>query len=78
MADRLSNIPPLESLSLGKIEIGPVIDANTLARQNARTATIKITKTVADLLVKINTFLKIIKVNMFDKIYKYIDKHENH
>jgi hypothetical protein len=32
------------------IEIGPVIDAKTLARQNARTATMKITKTVADLL----------------------------
>jgi hypothetical protein len=30
--------------------------AKTLARQNARTATIKITKTVADLLDTINTF----------------------
>ena len=39
-------------------DIGPVIDAKTLARQNARIATIKITKTVADLLVKFNTFLK--------------------
>ena len=53
MADRLSNIPP-DSVSLGKIEIGPVIDAKTLARQNAKTATMKITKTVADLLVTIS------------------------
>ena len=58
MADKLSKTPP-DSLSLGKIDIGPVIDAKTLARQNARTATIKITKTVADLLVKFNTFHKI-------------------
>jgi hypothetical protein len=55
MADRLSNIPP-DSVSLGKIEIGPVIDAKTLARQNAKTATMKITNTVADLLVTIITF----------------------
>ena len=62
-----------ESVSLGKIEIGPVIDAKTLAKQNAITATIKITKTVADLLVTNNTLQKLIKLNMFDKIYKYID-----
>ena len=58
IADRLSRTPP-DSLSLGKIDIGPVIDAKTLARQNARTATIKTTKTVADLLAKFNTFVKI-------------------
>ena len=58
IADKLSKIPP-DSLSLGKIDIGPVIDAKTLARQNARTATIKTTKTVADLLAKFNTFVKI-------------------
>ena len=50
----LSNILS-ESVSLGKIDIGPVIDAKTLAKQNAKTATIKITKTVADLLAKFNT-----------------------
>ena len=55
IAERLSNIPP-DSLSLGKIDIGPVIDAKTLARQNAKTATMKITKTVADLLANINTY----------------------
>ena len=52
MAERLSKILP-ESLSLGIIEIGPVIDAQTQARQNAIMATIKITKTVADLLDKL-------------------------
>jgi hypothetical protein len=31
------------------------MDAKTLAKQNARTAIIKITKTVADLLDKLNT-----------------------
>ena len=61
IADRLSNTPP-DSLSLGKIEIGPVIDAKTLAKQNARTATIKITKTVADLLDTINTYLNLLKL----------------
>ena len=52
MAERSSNIPP-EPLSLGKIEIGPVMDAQTQARQNAIIATTKITKTVADLLDKL-------------------------
>lgn len=51
----LSSILLPESVSLGKIDIGPVIDAKTLAKQNAKTATIKITKTVADLLAKFNT-----------------------
>lgn len=55
IAERLSKTPP-DSVPLGKIEIWPVIDAKTLARQNARTATIKITKTVADLLDTIITF----------------------
>ena len=55
-AERLSNTPP-DSVPLGKIEIGPVMDAKTLAKQNARTATIKITKTVADLLDTIITLL---------------------
>ena len=49
MAERLSKILP-ELLSLGKIDIGPVIDAQTQARQNAIIATIKITRTFADLL----------------------------
>jgi hypothetical protein len=53
-ADKLSSTPP-DSVSLGKIDIGPVIDAKTLAKQNAMTATIKMTKTVADLLDKFNT-----------------------
>ena len=51
-------MPPL-SLSLGKIDIGPVIDAQTHAKQKEIMATIKITKTVADLLDKITT-LKLI------------------
>lgn len=37
------------------------------------TATIKITKTVADLLDNINTLPKLININMFDNIYKYVD-----
>jgi hypothetical protein len=49
MAERLSKMPPL-SLSSGKIDIGPVIDAQTHAKQKAIIATMKITKTVADLL----------------------------
>ena len=53
-AERLSSTPP-DSVSLGKIDIGPVMDANTLAKQNAMTATMKMTKTVADLLDKLNT-----------------------
>lgn len=57
-AERLSSTPP-DSVSLGKIDIGPVMDANTLAKQNAMTATMKMTKTVADLLDKFNTFHKI-------------------
>lgn len=61
IAERLSNIPP-DSLSLGIIDIGPVIDANTLARQNAMTATINMTKTVADLLVKFNTLKNLSKL----------------
>lgn len=52
MAERLSKILP-ESLSFGRIEIGPVMDAQMQARQNAMIATIKITRTVADLLDKI-------------------------
>ena len=45
ITERLSKIPP-DSLSLGKIDIGPVMDAKTLAKQNATHATINITKTV--------------------------------
>ena len=54
MAERLSKIPPV-SLPLGKIDIGPVIDAQTHAKQKAIMATINITKTVADLLDKFTT-----------------------
>ena len=54
MAERLSKIPPL-LLSLGKIEIGPVMDAQTHAKQKAIIATMKITKTVADLLDNVTT-----------------------
>lgn len=61
IAERLSNIPP-DSVSLGIIDIGPVIDAKTLARQNARTATINMTKTVADLLAKLNTLKNLLKL----------------
>ena len=54
IAERLSNMLPV-SLSLGKIDIGPVMDAQTHAKQNATIATMKITKTVADLLDKFTT-----------------------
>lgn len=54
MAERLSKIPPL-LLSLGKIEIGPVMDAQTHAKQKAIMATMNITKTVADLLDNVTT-----------------------
>ena len=54
MAERLSKTPPL--LSLGKIEIGPVMDAKTVAKQKATHATMNITNTVADRLDNINTF----------------------
>ena len=37
------------------MDIGPVIAPNTLAKQKATIATIKITNTVADLLDTINT-----------------------
>lgn len=52
------------SLSLGRMDIGPVIDAQTHAKQKAIMATMKITKTVADLLDKITT-LKLLTINMF-------------
>ena len=64
IADKLSKTPP-ESVSLGKIDIGPVIDANTVARQKATMATMKITKTVADLLDNITTF-KLTKKIIYD------------
>ena len=54
MAERSSKIPPL-SLSLGKIDIGPVMDAKTHAKQKAIIATMKNAKTVADLLDKVTT-----------------------
>lgn len=64
MAERLSKTPPL--LSLGKIDIGPVIDAKTEAAQNAMHATRNITNTVADRLDNINTFQKFTNNNISD------------
>ena len=47
-----------ESLFSGKTAIGPVMDAKTLAKQNAKIATMNITKTLAERLAKNNTFKK--------------------
>ncbi len=60
MAERLSKTPPL--LSLGKIDIVPVIEAKTVAKQKAKQATIKITNTVADRLDNINTFQNLLTI----------------
>lgn len=54
MAERLSKMLPA-SLSLGKIDIGPVMDAQTQAKQKAIMATAKITRNVADLLDNVYT-----------------------
>lgn len=53
---------PPDSLSLGKIDIGPVMDANTVAKQNAMHATINITKTVADRLDNFNTLKNLLTI----------------
>ena len=74
MADRLSNIPPLESLSLGKIDIGPVIAAKTVARQKAMHATINITKTVAERLDNLNTFKNLLTIIYLIRYIKILIK----
>jgi len=51
-----------DSLSLGKIDIGPVMDAKTVAKQNAMHATINITKTVADRLDNFNTLKNLLTI----------------
>ena len=61
ITERLSKMLP-DSLSLGKIDIGPVIDAKTLAKQNATHATINITKTVADRLDNFNTLKNLLTI----------------
>jgi hypothetical protein len=61
MVERLSNTPP-DSDSFGNIDIGPVMDAKTLAKQKAIIATMKITRTVADRLDNVNTLKNLLTI----------------
>ena len=54
-------MPPV-SLSFGKIDIGPVIAAKTLARQKAIHATLNITNTVAERLDTFITFTNLLRI----------------